>query len=298
MTPLRLLACLPALLLAAIAAEPAAPAPAKQERPPETTPTEFPGAETFVYRDDPATGPMRLFVMKPAGWQTGDRRGAIIFFFGGGWTTGTPRNSIGWAKTAAGLGLVGIAPDYRTNGRYGTTPLQSVADSRAALRWVQDHAAELGLDPARIVVGGSSAGGHVALWTAITATPPGSNPAEAPQTKPAALILYSAVSDTSLLRGYTPRRFGEHAEALSPLHQLDERMPPTLMFHGDADATVPYAQAVALHAKLTGSGNVSEFVTVPGGSHNIASPDPSWRERSRDLVIDFLRRHGVIDPAK
>jgi acetyl esterase len=260
---------------------------------PEVTPTEFPAADAFIYRE--GSTPMRLFVVKPAGWQAGDKRGALMFFFGGGWTTGTPRNSIFWAKYAASLGLVGIAPDYRTKGRHDVSPLGSVADSRAALRWVQDHAAELGLDPARIAVGGNSAGGHVALWTAISATPPGSDRAEAPRLKPAALILFSTVSDTTIERGYTPKRFGADALALSPVHHLDPQMPPVLAFHGDADKTVPLAQATALRDKLIASGNACELHIVPGGGHNFGNDVPEWREKSRELMTAFLKKQGLID---
>jgi len=261
---------------------------------PEVTPTEFPGAETFFYRAD-GTPPMRLFVVKPAGWKAGDRRPALMFFFGGGWTTGTPKNSIFWAKFAAELGMVGIAPDYRTKGRNDVSPLGSVADSRAALHWVQEHAADLGLDPARIAVGGNSAGGHVALWTAIAQTPPGSDATESPRIKPAALILFSTVSDTSAARGYTPKRFGEHATALSPVHQLDAQMPPVLAFHGDADKTVPVGQAVALRDKLLAAGNVCELHIVPGGGHNFGNDVPEWREKSRELMIEFLKKQGLVE---
>ena len=280
----------PVLFLATATALLAAPAA------PEVTPTEIPGAETFVYRDG-TPEPQRLFVVKPAGWKASDRRGALMFFFGGGWTTGTPRNSIGWAKTAASLGLVGIAPDYRTKNRNDVSPLGSVADSRAALHWVQEHAAELGLDPARIAVGGNSAGGHVALWTAITHAPPGSDDKESPRLKPAALILFSTVSDTSATNGYTPKRFGEHTTALSPLHQLDPKMPPVLAFHGDADKTVPLAQALALRDALVASGNACELHIVPGGGHNFGNDVPEWKEKSRDLMIKFLKAQGLIGSA-
>lgn len=259
----------------------------------ETTPTELPHAETFIYRDHP-TEPLRLFVVKPKDWKTGDRRPALMFFFGGGWTTGTPRKSIAWARFAASQGMIGIAPDYRTKGRHDTSPLTSVADSRAALAWVQTHATELGVDPARIAVGGNSAGGHVALWTAIEKAPPGSNAEESPRIKPAALILFSTVSDTSQINGYTPQRFGEHTTALSPIHQLDARMPPVLAFHGDADKLVPLAQAVALRDKLQASGNACELIIVPGGGHNFGTDLPEWREKSRQLIIRFLAEHELI----
>ncbi|MEO7598350.1 MAG: alpha/beta hydrolase [Opitutus sp.] len=264
---------------------------------PETTPTQLPGAEAFFYRDGPSDSErQRLFVIKPAGWSSADHRAALIFFFGGGWTTGTPANSITWAKFAADHGMVGVAPDYRTKGRANTSPLASVADSRAALRWIQDHAAELGIDAQKISVGGNSAGGHVALWTAITALPPGSSANETPQARPAALILFSTVSDTSVETGYTPRRFGSEAMALSPVHQLEARMPPTLAFHGDADKLVPLRQALALRDALIAHGNECELHVVPGGGHNFGNDVPEWNEKSRELTLRFLRRHHLAEP--
>lgn len=266
------------------------PAEAKPSATPaETTPVSFPDAETFVYREG-QPDPMRLFVVKPAGWKAGDKLPALIWFFGGGWSKGTPEKSIFYARNAAKWGMVGIAPDYRTKNRFDTSPLQSVADGRAALRWVQDHAEELGIDPARIVVGGGSAGGHVALWTAIEKTPPGSDPNEAPKIKPIGLMLMCPVSDTSVLKGYTPKRFGDNAEALSPFHQLDAKMPPVLLLHGDADTTVPYTQSVDLAKKLSDTGNTVEFVTVPGGTHGFISETPGWKDKSKELILAFLRK--------
>src|SRR5688572_5896111 len=260
-------------------------APAK---PPEITPITLPGAESFIYRD--GERPMRLFIVKPKDWKAGDRRPALVFFFGGGWTTGTPASSVSWARFAAKLGFVGIAPDYRTKGRFDTPPQMSVADARASLRWVQEHAAELGIDSARIAVGGNSAGGHVALWTALSSVPPGSDPAESPLAKPAALVLFSTVSDTSPANGYTPKRFGTDATALSPVHQLDAAMPPVLAFHGDADKLVSVNQAIALREKLVASGNHCELHVVPGGGHNFGNDVPEWQQKSRDLMQEFLQR--------
>ena len=114
--------------------------------------------------------------------------------------------------------------------------------------------------------------------------------------KPAALILFSTVSDTSQLSGYTPQRFGEHTTALSPFHQLDARMPPVMAFHGDADKLVPLAQAVALREKLVASGNSCELIIVPGGGHNFGTDLPEWREKSRELIIRFLTEQKLVSP--
>jgi len=293
-------------LVGASASLPAAPPPpstaavsavagaalAKAKTAAEETPLSLPGAETFVYRTVEDIS-VRLHVFKPAGWRPGDRRSALVYFFGGGWTHGTPLQAAGWARWAAARGMVGMAPDYRVKNRAGTSPLEAVSDGRAALRWVEDLAIELGIDRSRIAVAGSSAGGHLALWTAISHTPPGSDPSLAPTVKPAALILLSAVSDTSVATGYTPARFGENATALSPVHQLDPRMPPMLVFHGDADQTVPQAQSLALRDKLLSTANVCEFVNVPGGAHSFTS-QPGWREKSESLAEGFLKEQGLL----
>jgi acetyl esterase/lipase len=281
-------------LAAPLPAQEATKAPAAK-RPPDVTPVTLDGAETHVFHTAPQ-GEMRLHVFKPAGWRAGDRRPALVWFFGGGWTTGTPTNAAGWAKIAAGWGMVGIAPDYRTKGRHDTPPQASVADARAAMHWVQTHAKELGIDPAKVAAGGNSAGGHVALWTAIAKAPPGSDANKSPLVKPAALVLTAPVSDTSRASGYTPSRFGEEAEALSPLHQLDGKMPPLLLFHGDSDKTVPQRQSIALDEKYRATGNACEFVSVPGGSHNFGGEMPEWREKTREMTRVFFVKQGLIKP--
>lgn len=260
------------------------------------TPSLIEGTEMFVIRERKPV-PQRAFVWHPKGWTADDRRTAFVFYFGGGWTTGDPRKSVSWAKWAASKGMVGIAPDYRTNQRFATTPLAAVDDGRAALRWVQDNAALLGVDPARIVVGGNSAGGHVALWSAITQTPVGSDPATAPLMPPAAVVLVSAVSDTSPATGYTPQRFGVHADALNPQAHLDSPMPPTITFHGDADPVVPVTQSSRLCELILTGGGICQFVNVPGGDHGYRTQSglaEDWKQKTYDLIEQFLREQGLL----
>ena len=190
--------------------------------------------------------------------------------------------------------MVGIAPDYRTKNRFGTSPLASVDDGRAAFAWVVQHADELGIDPTRIAVGGSSAGGHVAMWTAIETAPPGSDAATSPKSKPAALILKSAVTDTSPETGYTPKRFGDDAMALSPVHQLDAQMPPTLILHAANDELVHYGTAVALHNKLESTGNACELVTIPIGGHNFSSEYKLWKSKVLTKTEELFTRQGLL----
>lgn len=264
-----------------------------------TTPAGYPDAETFIYRAA-SPEPVRLHVVKPDDWQPGDQRVAWLRFFGGGWRRGTPDNAIGTARSAAKLGLVGIAPDYRVTERWPASDATlSVADARFALRWVQEHADQLGIDPRRVIVSGGSAGAHLALWTAIAPTPPGLDDGEAPLFPPAALILSSPPSDTTLATGFGGDRFhSEQPDAFSPSRYADQPLPPILLFHGDADTIVPFGQSVAFDAALRAAGNACEFHPVPGGGHNFTGDVPEWKDKVARLQRDFLTRLGLLPSAR
>jgi len=270
--------------------KPLAPGSVSPSATEEVTPERLQGAETVRYRE--GEDAMNMFVFKPNGWKAGDKRSAFIYFFGGGWTKGTPLKSASVAAWAAQKGMVGIAPDYRTKNRHDTSPLASVADGRDAFNWVVKHADELGIDPTRIAVGGSSAGGHVALWTAIEKAPPGS--AISLNVKPAAVFLTSAVTDTSPETGYTPSRFGDDALALSPVHQLDAKMPPIVMFHAAFDDLVHYSTAVALHHKLKATNNACELITVPLGGHGFSSEYPEWKPKVRAKIEELFSKESLL----
>lgn len=267
--------------------------------PPQT----LPGAEPFVFKQVGDTE-LRLHVVKPTGWQPTDRRSCLICFFGGGWINGTPDRMLPWAKWAAAQGMVGVASDYRTHSRFGTPPEDCVADGRAADRWIEDHAGELGIDPARVVMLGSSAGGHVAAWTAIPeAVAPERADEPVARVRPAALVLLWPVTDTTA-EGYGgPKRFGgdaARAEALSVIHRMPKQMPPTLVFHGTADTTVPYANSMSFATTMRDNGNECLFVPFEGGKHSLNSSrfGASGREAHATIqkkVRAFLVDHGLID---
>lgn len=69
------------------------------------------------------------------------------------------------------------------------------------------------------------------------------------------------------------------------------------MFHGDADTTVPYAQAVALHEKLSAAGIPCEFVTIPGGTHGFTRQFPEWKDKSYEAMRSFIAKQGLLTDA-
>lgn len=267
---------------------------------PEKTPPSLPGSEPFVFRKA-GTNELRLHVVKPAGWTKADRRPCLVSFFGGGWNSGTPERSIGWAKWAATNGIVGIAPDYRTRDRLGGTPEDCVSDGRAAVRWIQEHAGDLGIDPGKIIALGSSAGGHVAAWTAIPGPGPGKDD-PAPASLPAALVLVNPVTDTKEGGYGGPKRFGKdaaRAKACSVPDRMPARMPPAIVFHGTADTTVLCANSVAFRDKLVAGGNRCELVTFEGLGHSYYSSKQgeagkAAAEKTRQDVAAFLQSLGLL----
>ncbi len=267
----------------------------------DVTPLSLPGSEPFVFRKA-GTNELRLHVVKPAGWSKENRRPCFVSFFGGGWVSGSPESSIRWSKWAASQGIVGIAPDYRTRTRFGGTPEDCVSDGRAAVRWIEEHAEELGIDPKKIISMGGSAGGHVAAWTAIPSPGPGKDD-PAPGVIPAALVLLNPVTDTKPSGYGGPKRFGGDAAralACSVPDQMPAKMPPTIVFHATADKTVPYANSVSFRDKLLTNGSRCELVTFEGLGHSYNSSKfgeagKAADKKTHDAVAEFLAGLGLIE---
>ena len=87
-----------------------------------------------------ADGAVHIFV--PTNHKPSDRRPAIVFFFGGGWNSGSPRQFYPHCEYFASRGMVAISAEYRTKRRGGVQPSECVKDGKAAIRYVRKHAKE------------------------------------------------------------------------------------------------------------------------------------------------------------
>src|SRR6185503_17153828 len=132
---------------------------------------------------------LAVHIFEPPGAKS--NRAAIVFFFGGGWTGGSPGQFEQHCRHFASRGMVAMTADYRVNSRHGVKPVTCVADAKSCLRWIRSNAARLGIDPHRVVAAGGSAGGHLAAATATL--PDFHQPGEdkAVSSVPDALVLFN-----------------------------------------------------------------------------------------------------------
>lgn len=192
----------------------------------------------FVYKTIGSVN-LKLFVYQPSA-SSNTKQTAIILFHGGAWTNGAPVQFQHQAANLAGHGIVSITVEYRLKKTHGTTPFEALADAKSAIRWVRAHATELKIDPNRIIAAGGSAGGQLAVATAVIDQYDEPTDNLTVSSKPNALVLFNPVLDMKKWG----KRFGLDMLAISPLQQLHKPLPPTIIFQGTSDIVAPYSITV------------------------------------------------------
>ena len=280
---------------------------AQEKKGPYESNFELPGSRAEVYKTI-GDVKLKIYIYEPKGHKAGVKRPAIVFFFGGGWRGGTPKQFQEHCRYLASKGMVAMTADYRVSSRQGTKPFHCVRDGKSAVRWVRQNARRLGVDPNRIVSGGGSAGGHVAACTGIL--PKHDEPGEDDNVSsvPNALVLYNPVISTALADGVTPyggdtnetlmKRLGlKDPATLSPYHNIRKGLPPTLVLHGKADTTVPYSTAEAYVKEATKTGLRAElngYDDMPHGFFNLGRYDNKMFLATVTRMHEFLGSLGYV----
>jgi acetyl esterase/lipase len=217
-----------------------------------------------------------LDILQPRSPALKDRPAAIVIH-GGGWVSGAKEDVVqSLCLPLVERGFVVANVDYRL-AAVAPAPA-AVNDVFEAAAWLVQRAVEYRIDPKRIIAIGHSAGGELALMTALAPESAGFGPA----IKIAAVVNISGVTDiaSQIERDYVATWLGQApdrldlARRLSPITYVRKSAPPVLTIHGDADASVPYDQAVRLTSTLKQAGSDAELITVKGGGHDVAPPWP------------------------
>lgn len=231
----------------------------------------------------------------------------VVWIHGGGWRNGDKRSGLNRVAPLAASGrYVGGSIGYRLSGE-AQWPAQ-IHDCKAAIRWLRAHAKEYGIDPNRIAVWGSSAGGHL---VSMLGTSGGVKELEGKLGKhgdqssrvqavvnyygPSALLLMNSKpsridhdapdSPESKLIGVPIQKAKAKTRQASPLTHATKDDAPHLHVHGTDDPLVPFHQSEILHAALKKAGVESTLITVQKGEHRAPRPVDAKQVRA------FLERH-------
>jgi acetyl esterase/lipase len=229
---------------------------------------------------------------------------AIVFFHGGGWTTGSPGEFHNACRSYARKGFVTISIQYRLSRTdSGTvphpeiTPVESVKDARSAMRWVRENASLFGIDPDKIIAAGQSAGGQLALSTAMFDDINESTDNLDISPVPVALLLFA--SNVNTMEAWVDWLLGDRREeiwSISPYHNLISGLPPAIHFHGSTDCMVDFYIVRLYHQKTLELGNYHELVTCEGKGHYLAEGNDKYAtyfdEKVLERVDEFLIKFG------
>ena len=246
----------------------------------------------------------------------------VMTIHGGGWIEGTKENSILGALPYLQMGFAVVNVEYRL-ARVSPAPA-AVEDCLCALHWVGRNAQKYHFDLNKVIVTGESAGGHLALTTAMIPFSAGfenecasdddignkRHKGQWTDSRPrvAAVINWYGITDVAdMLQGPNIRSYAvswlgsvpnreDLARRLSPLTYVRAGQPPVLTIHGDADRVVPYSHAVRLHDVLNKAGVRNRLLTIPGGDHGDFPPEQQIR--AYEAIHQFLAELGFAPVAK
>jgi len=231
---------------------------------------------------------------------------AIVFFHGGGWAYGTPSEFFTTCERYAKMGIITFSVDYRLSIDNGITPsktispIESVMDAKSAMRWVRKNAEKFHIDKNKIVASGQSAGGHLALCTAMIDDYNEKSDDFSISCSPNALLLFSACVDA--VEGWCDHLLGDRRTkiwSISPFHNVRKGLPPMIEFHGVDDEQVPKWTVQFFESEMKDKGNYFEQHMFEGRKHYLGDGNPKYSRYYDDEILkiadDFLRKYHLLN---
>ncbi len=231
---------------------------------------------------------------------------AIVFFHGGGWAYGSPHEFFTTCQHYAKLGIVCFSVDYRLSIENGVvphktiSPIECLMDAKSAFRWVRENAKKWHVDENKIVACGQSAGGHLAISTAVIDSFNEQSDNIAISCVPNAVMLFSAT--VNCIEQWCDRLLADRRNQiwnLSPAHNLKADLPPMVHFHGTDDQMVPYWSVSLFDEETRKLGNYFELHTFKNRRHYLGDGNPKYSRYFDDEILEvadeFLRKFNFLD---
>lgn len=255
--------------------------------PPRPLPAGVRAERDIVYATAPTGGgrelKLDLYLPEPA--PAGPARPLVVWIHGGAWRAGTKDNPPVVPLVARGYVAASVGYRYTQEAPFPA----NVEDCKAAIRWLRANAARYGIDPNRIGLWGSSAGGHLVAFLGTTgdvSTFDGSHGVQGVSSAvqavvdwygptrvarmshhPSAMDHDSPESPENQLVGALVQQNPDLAERANPAAYATPNDPPFFIQHGDADPLVPAEQSEILADALKAAGASVTFELLKGAGH-------------------------------
>ena len=243
--------------------------------------------------------------------KTNSTGAAMVICPGGGYGALAPHEGKDYARWLNAHGIAGFVLKYRLGSKGYRHPAM-LNDAARALRTVRARAGEWGVDPQRIGVMGSSAGGHLAstLLTHFDAGHPNAADAiERVSSRPdLGILCYPVITMQAGTHGGSKKNLlgtnppPELVLLLSNELQVTSNTPPCFIWHTAADAGVPVENSLNFAAALHHAGVPVELHVPEKGPHGLGlgsrEYDPAKWLPWTFACVDWLRAHGFVRPAE
>jgi acetyl esterase len=249
---------------------------------------------------------LELTVFQPSNKKPDKKLPAIIFFHGGGLRE---RHIWEFRPQSAYLvnrGMIAVVATYTVK-RNGITIFESIADAKSAIRWIREHADELGIDENLIAAGGGSAGGYLAACSALIKEYDEKDEDLSISSIPNALVLFNprlvlpVIGDPPLSKKELRYLNGRTVEEISPVHNVYNGAPPTIIFQGTADKLVSIQESQWFCEEMNNGGNSCEVVLYEGREHGFfnyfSGNNPDFLS-TMEITVKFLSKLGYISQDK
>jgi len=248
--------------------------------------------KSMVFKKTPQ-GDLKVYCFLPKDWKAEDKRPGMVFWFGGGFVGGSPSQFYAKAEYLASRGLVCVCAEYRVKNTHGTGIDKCAEDARSAIRWVKQHAAELGIDPGRVIASGGSAGGTLSLLVTLGTAPDGADDDIKISHKPCALVLFNPAQGEAVM-GRIGGEGEEHervVKQIAPLNEPQQGLPPAIFLFGKADQLLIPSREFC--EKSIALGNRCELWTAEGMPHGFFNRQP-WHDATLRKADEFLTALGYL----
>jgi acetyl esterase/lipase len=227
---------------------------------------------------------------------------AVICIHGGGFRAGSRESYNNLILKFAQNGYVGITISYRLAPKYQFPA--AVHDTKAAVRWVRDHAKRNQIDPDRIGVTGGSAGGHLVQFLGVTADVKDFEGDQNPGFSSRVNCVVNVYGPSDFTKSYgksvdaaqvLPLWLGgdlttakqAHLRS-SPLYWVTPNAAPTLCIHGTEDKYVHHEQSQWIVDKLKAAGVEADLLLLEGAGHGFKGADA---EKADKAMLEFFAKH-------